>query len=557
MTSFVDVKNFIWSNEGGSLNYVVKRCAAEYDDVEIIYLDSEKVALLSCPECMVEVKWMNRAHSGLIVTEADFSDWANVIGSRASSHMRRQSSVITIDDMEVNNYFGGDVEYVYTWHEPYYCHISIMQDSSDGGKWRWEFDMPELYDTYREYGFDTPQDALNDMINQFIAPYCTFERKVGMETKAELYPGVSGSTKIYDALAQYYPEELDFLGDNFPKDMTFSDYLGIRFDMPELETWEILDTSDSDTESKIAWLFAEAMGWDEGIAYDFVRYDKFPPMSYFGSCKAVGNDKKYVTAFDRYDRSIDWEKCIKLVSESISHDYDKGYDVFCEYMRKYFDNYPNTEENADIHREDAANAAYVLSYGEMDWYIDTIVRDSIFESAAWYLEEHGIAIPHTASAKRTTASAIRTKRAWSESMIVEDYETKVYGFDYTDVPTYFQAELISEEIYRDGIYRQRWMVWLDMPYYSDPSELIWESHHEEEIFKYEDEQGLPYYLQSFSPYREEYVFMLDEVMEDIADDFRREVPGWAEESFYDDMDAYHDRFGACNRAYDEYDRVRK
>lgn len=445
MTSFVDVKNFIWSNEGGSLNYVVKRCAAEYDDVEIIYLDSENVALLSCPECMVEVKWMNRAHSGLIVTEADFSDWANVIGSRASSHMRRQSSVITIDDMEVNNYFSGDVEYVYTWYEPYYCHISIMQDSSDGGKWRWEFDMPELYGTYREYGFDTPQDALNDMINQFIAPYCTFERKVGMET----------------------------------------------------------------------------------------------------------------TAFDRYDRSIDWEKCIKLVSESISHDYDKGYDVFCEYMSKYFDNYPNTEEDADMHRSDAADAAYVLSEGEMDWYIDTIVRDSIFESAAWYLEEHGIAIPHTASAKRTTASAIRTKRAWSESMIVEDYETKVYGFDYTDVPTYFQAELISEEIYRDGIYRQRWMVWLDMPYYSDPSELIWESHHEEEIFKYEDEQGLPYYLQSFSPYREEYIFMLDEVMEDIADDFRREVPGWAEESFYDDMDAYHDRFGACNRAYDEYDRVRK
>ena len=340
MTSFVDVKNFIWSNEGGSLNYVVKRCAAEYDDVEIIYLDSEKVALLSCPECMVEVKWMNRAHSGLIVTEADFSDWANVIGSRASSHMRRQSSVITIDDMEANNYFGGDVEYVYTWHEPYYCHISIMQDSSDCGKWRWEFDMPELYDTYREYGFDTPQDALNDMINQFISPYCTFERKVGMET----------------------------------------------------------------------------------------------------------NDKKYVTAFDRYDRSIDWEKCIKLVSESISHDYDKGYDVFCEYMRKYFDNYPNTDEYADMHRSDAADAAYVLSDGEMDWYIDTIVRDSIFESAAWYLEEHGIAIPHTASAKRAKRASVFVpptdlgKWYWDSYAADDGFECYVWSPEGHEGEAWFQID---------------------------------------------------------------------------------------------------------------------
>lgn len=100
-TTLVDITNYVYRNEGISLNFVAHQLEREFPDVEVVYLDSEKRALLQCDECFVELKWMNRAHTGMIVREADFYDWEDVIASR---NARRK----TADDGRYDEWGGRD-----------------------------------------------------------------------------------------------------------------------------------------------------------------------------------------------------------------------------------------------------------------------------------------------------------------------------------------------------------------------------------------------------------------------------------------------------------------
>lgn len=77
-----DIWNYCLNYHGISLNYCAKQLAEMYPDVEIIYLDDEKRALLQCDECFVELHWMNRARTGIIAVEADFEDWMGKLSSR-------------------------------------------------------------------------------------------------------------------------------------------------------------------------------------------------------------------------------------------------------------------------------------------------------------------------------------------------------------------------------------------------------------------------------------------------------------------------------------------
>ena len=77
-----DIWSYCLNYHGISLNYCAKQLAEMYPDVEIIYLDDEKRALLQCDECFVELHWMNRARTGIIAVEADFEDWMGRLSSR-------------------------------------------------------------------------------------------------------------------------------------------------------------------------------------------------------------------------------------------------------------------------------------------------------------------------------------------------------------------------------------------------------------------------------------------------------------------------------------------
>lgn len=78
-TTLADIKQYTIWNSRASLDYCAHELERMFPDVEVVYLDSEKKALLLCDECYVELKWMNRAHSGIIATEADYMDWEPII----------------------------------------------------------------------------------------------------------------------------------------------------------------------------------------------------------------------------------------------------------------------------------------------------------------------------------------------------------------------------------------------------------------------------------------------------------------------------------------------
>lgn len=47
-----------------------RELVAMFDDVVLVEAPTQDRAIVACPECLVEVAWMNRKHSGIIAREA-------------------------------------------------------------------------------------------------------------------------------------------------------------------------------------------------------------------------------------------------------------------------------------------------------------------------------------------------------------------------------------------------------------------------------------------------------------------------------------------------------
>jgi len=70
MTTLRDIQIELYNIETSTPRMAARELAAKFADVEIIEAPTQDRAIISCPECFVEVKWMNRKHSAILAYEA-------------------------------------------------------------------------------------------------------------------------------------------------------------------------------------------------------------------------------------------------------------------------------------------------------------------------------------------------------------------------------------------------------------------------------------------------------------------------------------------------------
>lgn len=70
MTTLRNIQIALYNIKTSTPRMAARELAANFADVEIVEAPTQDRAIISCPECMVEVVWMNRKHSGIIAREA-------------------------------------------------------------------------------------------------------------------------------------------------------------------------------------------------------------------------------------------------------------------------------------------------------------------------------------------------------------------------------------------------------------------------------------------------------------------------------------------------------
>ena len=70
MTNLRDIQIELYNIKVATPRMAARELAAKFTDVVVIDAPTQDRAIIGCSECIVEVKWMNRKHSGIIAHEA-------------------------------------------------------------------------------------------------------------------------------------------------------------------------------------------------------------------------------------------------------------------------------------------------------------------------------------------------------------------------------------------------------------------------------------------------------------------------------------------------------
>ena len=70
MTTLRDIELHLINNHYITPRYAARKMAEKFEDIEIIEASTQDQAIISCDECYVELKWMNRKHSAVMPVEA-------------------------------------------------------------------------------------------------------------------------------------------------------------------------------------------------------------------------------------------------------------------------------------------------------------------------------------------------------------------------------------------------------------------------------------------------------------------------------------------------------
>ena len=70
MTTLRDIELHLLRNHYVTPRAAARKMAQQFADVEIIEAHTQDRAIIACSECHIELKWMNRKHSGVMPVEA-------------------------------------------------------------------------------------------------------------------------------------------------------------------------------------------------------------------------------------------------------------------------------------------------------------------------------------------------------------------------------------------------------------------------------------------------------------------------------------------------------